>query len=161
MEIKLLRFQFTDKSTISTLTVDGRMIGFVLEDRDRGLRQDMPLSTINARKVHSVTAIPSGRYEVAMTWSNRFNRVLPLVVNVPGYEGIRLHPGNHDTDSDGCLLPGLTAGPDVVNDSRKAFGVVEGLIRTAVRKEKVWLTIERDTDRYNAYISRRAEARVG
>ena len=70
------------------------------EDRDRGLELDL------ARKVRGQTAIPIGSYRVAVTESARFKRKLPLLLNVPGFRGIRIHAGNDASDTDGCILVG-------------------------------------------------------
>ena len=111
MNLELRRKWLTDKSTIGELFVDGVFECFVLEDR---VRQHEPI-------VFGETAIPFGRFGVVITHSPRFNRDLPLLVAVPGYEGVRIHPGNVAADTEGCLLPGRSHGVDRVDDSRVAF----------------------------------------
>jgi hypothetical protein len=112
MELLLKRTWLTEKSTISELFVDGVHECFVLEDRYRPPPEP---------KVFGATAIPNGRYEVVITQSPRFKRLLPLVVDVPGFQGIRIHPGNVAADTEGCLLPGCRRGVDQVLESRVAF----------------------------------------
>ncbi|GAB3937306.1 hypothetical protein GCM10028804_59060 [Larkinella terrae] len=141
MEITVQRKRFTPKSTISDVSFDGNFAGHILEDTDRGLSQAMPLSEIQERKVHGKTAIPTGRYEVAISYSNRFGKMLPLLLNIPGFSGIRIHPGNLATDTEGCLLPGLSFGENKVLDSRAAFANWMLRIQGALRKEKVFITI--------------------
>jgi hypothetical protein len=68
----------------------------------------MNLAHIAAKKIKNETAIPTGRYKVIIAYSNRFKRLLPRLVGVPGYSGILIHPGHYIRNTDGCLLPGLT-----------------------------------------------------
>lgn len=141
MELKLVRTEKTEESTIGNLYVNGIWEAFVLEDKDRGLTQSMPLDEIKSLKVHGKTAIPAGKYEVAITFSNRFQKYLPLLLNVPGYEGIRIHPGNTEADSSGCLLPGKTRGLNLVGESRKAFADLFAKLKAVEKKEKVFIEI--------------------
>lgn len=143
MQLKVIAFKKTDKSTISRLYINGHFECFVLEDKDRGLKQSMPLAEILKNKLHGITAIPEGTYEVTVTYSNRFKKDLPLVLNVPGYEGIRIHPGNYDVDTEGCLLPGTGYSVDMVNNSRIAFEAFFRKLVAALKVGKVMLTIER------------------
>lgn len=92
MELLLKRKHRTDKSTIGELSINGNFECYILEDKDRGLDSSMTLAEIKAQKVYGATAIPAGRYRVAFTFSNRFQKYLPLLIDVPGYEGVRIHP---------------------------------------------------------------------
>lgn len=140
MEITLKRETRTEKSTIGKLTV-GDFGCFVLEDKDRGLTSDMTAAQIKEIKVQGKTAIPSGRHEIAITFSNKFQKFLPLLLNVKGFEGIRIHPGNVPEHTEGCLLPGKFQGIDEVKDSRKAFNELFAIIKDAAKKEKIFITI--------------------
>lgn len=144
MELSLNRQTFTKVSTIGALSDSaGNVLCHILEDVDRGLHSDMTSAEISAIKVHGKTAIPRGRYNVAITMSNRFKRELPLLIGVPGFEGIRIHPGNSAADTEGCLLPGVTEAADFVGQSRVAFDKLNGMIHRALnRGEQVWITIE-------------------
>jgi len=145
MDLVLTRRTFTEHSTIGDLTRDGERLCVVLEDCDRGLEQGWNREQIARAKLPGRTAIPSGRYLVVVTWSPRFQRPLPLLLDVPGYEGVRVHPGNTEHDTEGCLLPGLLEGPDRVDRSRDAFGLLYPLISAACSKgERVVLTIGRN-----------------
>lgn len=138
MEIKLIRETFTDKSTIGRLLIDGLFYGWTLEDKDRYLEENP------SRKVKGETAIPAGRYQVIINWSPRFKRELPLLLNVPGFEGIRIHSGNKPEDTEGCILPGKTKGQDFVGRSREAFNEIFEAIQSALNKnEPVFIVIER------------------
>ena len=48
--------------------------------------------------------IPCGTYPIAVTWSPKFKRMLPLVMDVPGRSGIRVHRGTKPEHSRGCIL---------------------------------------------------------
>jgi len=142
MELKLIRKERTEESTIGDLFINGAFECFVLEDRDRGLKQSMPLAEIQAAKVYGKTAIPAGRYEIAITFSNRFQKYLPLIIGVPGYEGIRIHPGNKAPDTHGCLLPGEFRAVNQVTNSKKAFGKLFDKLKAVEKKEKIFIIIE-------------------
>ena len=142
MIIQVNRFKKTNNSTISTVTIDGIFQCYFLEDKDRGLTQDMTLEKIQELKIKGKTAIPAGSYQVIITWSNRFKRNLPLVKNVPGYDGIRIHPGNTSNDTDGCLLLGTEAKEDMVLNSREAFAALLAKIESVINKETVMINIE-------------------
>lgn len=134
-----------DKASIAQFSVDGVFECYTLEDKDRGLTSTMPLSQIKEKKVHSQTAIPTGRYKVVLSYSQRFKRVLPEVKDVPGFSGIRIHSGNHSGNTEGCLLPGTWDGKavDWVSGSRDAFNKLMAKIQKAWnKKEEIWLTVE-------------------
>lgn len=123
MKLRLERKIFRDDCTIGELTIDGMDECYVLEDKDRRL-EDNP----NA-KVHGQSAIPRGLYNVVITPSNRFKRDLPLLQSVPGFEGIRIHPGNTQADTEGCLLPGRNHTDRTVTESRAAFNALYAKIQ--------------------------------
>lgn len=142
MEIRIDRAWKKDGYTISRLFLDGERVCEALEDTDRGLRQDMPIEEIRKRKVYGRTAIPSGRYRVIMSLSPKFGKVLPEVLDVPGFTGIRIHPGNVPGDTAGCVLPGRNTEKGKVLQSAKYTAIVIDRINAAIRKgEDVWLKI--------------------
>jgi hypothetical protein len=146
MELSLKRNIRTPQSTIGVLSKvnangHNETLCFILEDVDRGLKQSMQVSEILAKKVKTKTAIPAGRYEVVVSFSNHFQKKLPEILNVKGYEGVRIHSGNTAADTEGCLITGQNHGVDIVTDSRNAFGYVFGLITGALKTEKVFITI--------------------
>lgn len=145
MEIIRVRQGFGPKSTTGTFSIEGTDFNIVaLEDKDRGLTQDMPLKQIQTLKVQNETAIPKGRYEVTISYSNRFKCDMPEILNVPGFAGIRIHQGNSDVDTDGCLLLGLNiTGEDFISSSKVAFSQFFPLLKKAVEaNEKVFITIK-------------------
>lgn len=146
MEIIATRKVFTNKTTISEVFIDGSAERecFFLEDKDRGLSQEMDLEEIKKLKVYGETAIPKGRYEVVISYSERFKKKLPLLLNVKGYEGIRIHTGNYAEHTHGCLLPGKFSltNKDAVTESTATFKALFDKIETALNKEKVFITIK-------------------
>lgn len=115
--MKLERTWCGPTCTIGTLRLDGKAECFTLEDVVREVA-DKPVAEW---KVAGKTAIPEGIYGVVITPSERFQRDLPLLLNVPGFSGIRIHPGNTAADTEGCILVGMAKTPDSVTESRRAF----------------------------------------
>lgn len=72
--------------------------------------------------------IPPGKYEIDLTWSNRIKRFYPVLLDVPGREGIRIHPANFATELLGCLAPGYSTNGESVSESRKAFNDLTDII---------------------------------
>lgn len=98
MKLELIRDVFED-FTLGKFYVDGKFLGFTCEDKDRKLED-------GGQKVYGQTAIPRGTYKVILSYSHHFNKTMPEILNVPGFEGIRIHGGNTDKDTLGCLLLG-------------------------------------------------------
>ena len=137
MLLKLVRKEFLGNATIGDLWVDGRWVCYTLEDVDRYLEDD-------GVKVSGETAIPRGFYGVIIDYSNRFKRELPHVLDVKDFEGVRIHTGNSDVDTEGCILLGNshTPGKDWIGDSRAAFNTVYTLLDQAYdRGEKIVLEV--------------------
>jgi hypothetical protein len=127
---------FTDQSTIGELFINGKFECFTLED------------TVRQIKIATKTAIPQGRYQIIINFSNRFQKPMPLLVEVPGFEGIRIHAGNTAADTEGCLLVGQNMGQNSVGNSRAAFAALMPKLERACVVGKVWIDIEnRDRDR--------------
>jgi len=109
MKIYIKRLHKTKNSTIGEMTIDGKFECYTLEDIERDV------------KIKSETAIPKGTYRVVINQSNRFKRLLPLLLNVKNFEGVRIHSGNSNHDTEGCILVGRTRSTDYIGQSRKAF----------------------------------------
>jgi len=142
LELLLKRSVKTDLSTIGKLSVNGKFLCLTLEDKDRDLVQTMPAANISKIKVFGKTAIPGGRYEIILNQSTRFKRELPLLLNVPGFSGIRIHSGNSDKDTEGCILVGTDQQANWISESRKAFDVLMVLLKGRFGKEQIYITIE-------------------
>jgi len=126
-EMLLRRRWYSDRSTIGVLTL-GEFSCFTLEDRVRE----------PGVKVQDKTAIPAGRYRVVVDFSQRFQRRMPLLLDVPMFTGIRIHSGNTAEDTRGCVLVGEWRAPDWVGDSRRAFADLFFLINTA---DELWIAV--------------------
>jgi len=141
MNITITRPPITDSSsTVSDLSIDGSFFSNVVEDRDRGLYQTDTLQYIQSVKVKHETAIPYGTYQVVLSYSNRFQKYLPELLDVPGYAGIRIHPGNTEADTSGCLCPGIKSGKKVLK-SKVTFDKLFSLIQKRIKQEKVFVSI--------------------
>lgn len=132
MKLKLERTWKKETYTISKLYVNGKPFCDVIEDKDRGLSQHMPLEELKKKKVYGKTAIPTGTYSVIMTYSPKFKKRLPLLLSVPCYEGVRIHPGNTAKDSLGCILPGENKQKGMVLNSRYWTNKLIGKIENAI-----------------------------
>lgn len=136
MRLRLERAEAGRIATLGLLFVNDVMTCYTLEDpvREPGV------------KIPGETAIPYGQYPVIITWSPKFARRLPLIGDVPGFEGIRIHPGNTTDDTEGCVLVGDELDGDRLLHSRVAFdrlfkalddaqaqgeGIVLSIVRTA------------------------------
>jgi hypothetical protein len=126
MQITVKRLYKTDTSTIGELLIDGVFECFTLEDIERPV------------KIKAETAIPKGTYKVIINESNRFKRLMPLLLNVPNFEGVRIHSGNTNHDTEGCILVGQTRNKNYIGQSRKAFDKLFKKMQTA---KEISLTI--------------------
>lgn len=95
MDIIIKRTLKTNKSTFGTLEISNVFRCYTLEDVERNI------------KIKGKTAIPKGKYEVILSYSPKFDRTMPLLLNVTGYEGIRIHAGNNSNNTEGCILVGF------------------------------------------------------
>lgn len=160
MEIVVDRKYKKGTYTISNLTIDGKWVCNIIEDKDRGLHKGMSLAQIKSIKVKSETAIPSGRYRVTMkVTSPKFSQKqyywnfckgkLPRVLDVPGFDGILFHAGNLTTGratagmSAGCLLTGLNTVKGALTQTKEYFEKVYKMMLAADnRGEEIWVTIQ-------------------
>lgn len=121
--------------TLGELVIDGDEVCYTIED---------PIKNI---KVVGETAIPDGQYQVVLTpspralagglWTPWKDGVLPLLVDVPKFSGIRIHAGNTPKDTQGCILVGMGQTVDAVTDSRRALIRIKDILR-----EPMWITIK-------------------
>jgi hypothetical protein len=135
------------------LFIDGIRYCETLEDYDRGLKQSDPLPTIQKRKVAGETAIPKGVYEVTMNvtspkyaavaWYYNFCRgKMPRLKDVPGFDGILIHPGTDALDTRGCILVGKNTKVGKLTDSRASFQEIYKQMKEAAdHGEKITIEI--------------------
>lgn len=143
MEIKVNRIARKGGYTIGRLFINNEYFCDTLEDTDRGLKDTMQVNEILAKKVKGQTAIPTGKYDVILTFSPKFKRVLPLLLNVPGYQYIRVHHGNLPSSTDGCLLVGENKVKGQIINSRATLEkLMSVLLECEKKKEKVTILIE-------------------
>ncbi len=134
MKLEVSRLWPDTACTIGTLSVDGAPMCFTLEDIVRP--PDEP-------KVFGQTAIPAGIYKVIVTHSPHFGCDLPLLVDVPNFDGVRIHPGNVAADTEGCILVGMDHLSDSIGRSRIAFGELMPKIEAAIaRGEEITIEVE-------------------
>jgi hypothetical protein len=130
MKMTLVREPSERGRTFGVLFVNGRYQCFTLEDEQR------------MTKIAGVTCIPAGTYKVSITYSPKFDRRLPLIHDVPGFTGIRIHTGNTASDTEGCILPGLGRQGDAIVLSKPAFDQLFALIEKAdLAKELITIKV--------------------
>lgn len=134
MELTLNRIFLGSSATIGELLINDKHLCDTLEDRVRP----------EGEKVYGKTAIPEGKYEIELTHSPRFKKILPEILNVPNFSGIRIHSLNKAEESEGCIGVGEWNGKDTnwISNSRKTFDKLFKLLETANKnKEKITITI--------------------
>lgn len=152
MEIKVDRKWKKDTYTIGNMYLNGKFFGNTLEDKDRGLKQTDPIQKIRTTKVYGETAIPAGKYTVTLNIvSPKYSAVkwykdlcdgkMPRLLNVPGFDGILMHPGNTALDSFGCILVGKNTEKGKVTQSRDYFKRLYAELKKAADKGEI-ITIE-------------------
>ena len=139
MENKLIRDGFGTDFTEGKLFVDGVFECYTVEDTDRKLEEDI------SKKVYGQSAIPRGTYEVILSMSNRFKKIMPEIVGVPGFSGIRIHTGNSSKDTEGCIILGMTndrLDDNCISSSKDAMTAFMAKLKTAISNgEKVTIEI--------------------
>ena len=131
MNMLLQRERSSAKATIGKLYVDGIAQCVTLED------------VVRPVKIPGETAIPAGKYRVIINRSTRFKRDMPLLLNVQGFSGIRIHPGNTAANTEGCILVGMErVGKDFIGQSRVAYDQLFAEMKEALANgEEIWLEI--------------------
>lgn len=133
MRISIERKYRRPTYTIGRLSVDGEPFCDTLEDPVRAPGQKIP----------GDTAVPAGAYEVILTRSPRFKRVLPLLLDVPGFTGVRIHAGNTPADTEGCILVGQNTLRGMLTQSRAAEAALTARLAHAGKAgEKIYLEIK-------------------
>jgi hypothetical protein len=126
MKLQLKRIFTGTNYTIGKLSIDGTYFSDTLEDVPRTV------------KIMNETCIPVGTYTVILNYSNRFKRIMPLLLNVPNFDGIRIHAGNTSADTSGCILVGKNTIKGQLTQSRDTFNLLFAKLLNATDK----ITIE-------------------
>lgn len=128
---KLKREIYGDTFTIGKLYREDVFVCDTLEDKVRD------------QKIPKITAIPFGKYQIIFNWSNKFQKYMPLLLDVPNYEGIRIHVGNYDVDTEGCILVGIynPKFKKMITTSRITFKKVFAMLQSDTKKDKVFIEI--------------------
>lgn len=130
MKIKLVRDTFGSTFTKGKLYIDNKFIAYTIEDTDRHIEK-----TGCKAKVQDTTCIPRGTYKVIIDFSNHFKKDLIHILNVPCFEGVRLHSGNSSKDTEGCIIVGYTDvdhAKDWIGTSRPAVDDIQAKVRGAI-----------------------------
>lgn len=150
--IKLLLKRIAKKNsyTIGKLYINNQYFCDTLEDKDRGLSQSMQLDQISKLKIKDQTAIPTGTYKVSMdivsprfkntSWAKQYNGKVPRLINVSGFDGVLIHPGNTSSDTSGCILVGENKVVGKVINSQVTWKKLMNKLITD--KSNIFLTIE-------------------
>jgi len=152
LELTIERRYFKPTYTIGKLLVEGMPLCDVLEDKDRDLTSDMPTTEIYKRKTYGQTAIPTGRYEVKLSyspkyatrpWAAKYKGFIPEILEVPGFSNVRLHVGNSSADTSGCPLCGENKVVGRLDNSTQAFYDLMDyyLMPAHERGQKMYITI--------------------
>lgn len=128
MKLVLRRVAFRSTYTIGRLYINDIKFCDTIEDT---VRKD-------GKKVPGLTAIPAGTYEVKLSWSPRFKKTLPLLLDVPGFSGVRIHSGNTEKDSEGCIIVGNNDKVGWVSNSRATMN----RLMERLKASKTPITIE-------------------
>ena len=141
MKLTLKRIALKPTYTIGKLYIDDNYFCDTLEDTVRDLNKDGKFDN-GEKKIKGKTAIPYGTYEIKWTYSPRFKKYTPQLMNVPSFEGIRIHNGNSSDHTEGCLLLGQNKKVGMVLNSKATIAKFYPIIKDACAKEKVTIEIK-------------------
>lgn len=136
MKLEIRRIYKGETFSIGNLYVNDVLICNTLEDKVRQLDSEDD-------KVYGKTAIPSGSYEVVLSYSNRFQKILPEILNVPFFKGVRIHSGNNEDDTEGCILVGECRNVEegYIYNSKKTMNRLMKILQSADKNEKIFINI--------------------
>jgi len=129
MLLTLQRQSLKNDRTLGELLVDGQHFAWTLED------------AIRKRKVPNETAIPDGVFECVVNYSNRFGRMLPMLLNVPNFTAVRFHGGNGPDDTEGCILVGAEHDAERIWNCSAVVTRLTNMIRSATMTGKVFVEV--------------------
>ena len=141
MKLTLKRIALRPTYTIGKLYIDDVYFCDTIEDTVRDINKNGKFDN-GEKKIHSKTAIPYGIYEIKWTYSPKFKKYTPQLMNVPAFEGIRIHAGNTSADTEGCLILGENKQVGKVLNSRATINKFYPIIKEACSKGKVTIEIK-------------------
>ena len=139
MELKIIRTNSNTAYTEGKFYIDGAYFCDTLEDQDRGLYQHMSLAEIKAVKVYGETCIPYGTYKVELSYSPKFKKIMPAILDVKGFTGVRIHNGSYTEHTLGCPLVGIKYKDGMLTNSHKTFNE---LMQKLQNQKEITITIE-------------------
>lgn len=153
LELTLERRYRCDDYTIGKMKVGSVVTSDTLEDKDRGLTSDMSLAAIKLRKIFGKTAIPTGTYRVKLTyspkfanksWAKKYDGLVPEILDVKGFGGVRIHPGNDQYSTEGCPLVGENkVKGKVINSVAKYCELMDNYLMPAFkRNDEILITVK-------------------
>lgn len=153
MKLKTARKYRKDTYTIGVFYINGIYFKEAMEDKDRGLNSAMSVEEILRKKVYGKTAIPTGTYKVVLSvsnkfktraWAKKYGGLVPELLNVKGFEGVRIHPGNSAEDTLGCILVGENkVKGGLINSTKWYYELMDKyLVPAWSRKEEITITIK-------------------
>ena len=142
MKLLLLRRFLLPEYTIGSLSIDGIYLCDTIEDKVRDLNHDGDLDDPGEEKIFGETAIPYGAYVVKLSMSPKFKRLLPLILDVKHFTGIRIHRLNTAKESHGCIGPGenKTKGR-IINSTKYELEIVRRMKAAIKAGEEVFIEI--------------------
>lgn len=141
MKLTLKRIALRTTYTIGKLYIDDAYFCDTLEDTVRDTNKSGKFDN-GEQKIKGKTAIPYGTYEIKWTYSPRFKKYTPQLMNVPSFEGIRVHAGNTSADTEGCLILGENKQVGKVLNSRATINKFYPIIKEACSNGKVTIEIK-------------------
>lgn len=141
MKLTLKRIALRPTYTIGKLYIDDIYFCDTIEDTVRDTNKSGKFDK-GEQKIKGKTAIPYGTYEIKWTYSPRFKKYTPQLMNVPSFEGIRIHAGNTSADTEGCLILGKNKQVGKVLNSRATINKFYPIIKEACSNGKVTIEIK-------------------
>lgn len=142
MEITLIRFAYRPDYTIGKMYINDAYFCDTLEDTNRDINKNGRFDN-GETKVYGRTCIPFGYYSVDLTMSAHFKRILPILIGVPDFAGVRIHRGNEPSDTLGCILVGENKiKGKVINSTPYEEKLVQMMKAAKGRGEAISITIK-------------------
>lgn len=133
IELLLSRDELNPDFTLGALYHGDQLLCYTVEDAVR----EVEGAPVAQWKIPGKTAIPRGRYKVIVDFSNRFQKMMPHILDVPGFTGVRIHSGNTAEDTEGCIIVGIVRTHNGVHTCKPAMNIIQPMIASG----ETWLTV--------------------